>query len=373
MKDTLVVGLILALILFVYYLTLPAAGQGSQFIQESMSAVTFIAIFIAGAALFLWRHQVDLNEKVVVTRPTLTAIIAAVFLFISMFYLVGGIRDAISEPHYEAGKTFTQQYSWVIQFVFYSAVGTVLVYLSGRMKRTQGANEAQRTPAQPIGIFLVACGLCLCLALLLVYGLVGRIEVKDMGKYIEGLRAPFELLNVAAIAYFFMWTVERTIVGEGLTPESLATPVSALGVVLMLVSIGVYLFAIFGYVYSHYTMSVVLISLTGSVVLGFTGLIFMAVSNALHRREGMESNLLSTSMFVFGGVDIVLAIVIFIAGFDEYLRSAAPETNWLLAVVLFLIPGVLIEILVAPYLRNMEKGYRSTPAVEVRRKGRKRA
>jgi hypothetical protein len=321
-------------------------------INES-NALIYVIVFIAGAVLFVRMNRISLSERIKMTNSTLLAILASFFIFASIYYFIGGLHDTIITPQYSAAKDLRQAYGWILQFTVYTIIAYILILLSRHLKRTGDAGYFSRT--YPHGVLL---GIFIIVILFLgaVISGVGGGASRDTLGGLRNVERIFTMLIFGGLAYFFVWTVETIVRKQDLTLEAAAPPVIAMGVCCIVVSVISYTASIVEYTQGAFGIDGLVISIVGPAFFGIIGTLLLIIASAVFKSGFMEEEAVYTSLFILGTIYVLLAIVQFFLGFDDFIRSYAPNVRWVVAVLLFLIPGVLAH-LTAPFLREKGTAY----------------
>jgi len=332
-------------------------------VYNPLAAGGFFVAFVIGVIIFLWALA-DLKERTTATVPTILALIGIIFLFMSVYSFVSGIHDLLTFTKYETytKPTFGQQYGWLIQFIVYGIIGTVLMYISEYLrKHADETKSLMHSATLPLGAFLLLSTL-----LLFVSGFHTFLYTTDYTEYRQSLAWVIETFIFGIIAYAFLWASERIRRNEGVAKSIFSFPAASLGVIFILLALGAYTFGTLDYVYRDYGAKN-LNWLLESVVFSILGIAFSLLSDHLYWRDREESSVFSTSMFIAGAILLFPSVIQFIVGFNDFLYSSSPNAKWIVELVLLFIPGV-VAIALGEYARRSRRVPKSVPAEKVRKR-----
>jgi uncharacterized membrane protein SirB2 len=256
----------------------------------------------------------------------------------SLYSLVMGLHDLLTFTKYETTikPTFGQQYGWFIQFIVYSIIGLALIYAAEYTRKE--ANEMHSiipSAATPLGAFML-----LSTFLLFVSGFHNFMYLTDYTAYSQSLAWVVETFIFGIISYFLLSMSEKIRMAEDVTKSIFSFPAASLGVIFLLMTIGVYIFYSFDWVYRDYGVKN-LNWLVESVVYAVLGVAFSIIGDNLARKNGEEGTGFTTSMFIAGVILLAPAVGIFLFGFNDYLYSNNPNLKWFYELLFLLIPGIL--------------------------------
>lgn len=352
-----VVAVLLILFAYNYNMLFSPPGQANTESNNLLGAIDqsnvliYVIVFIAGAVLFVRMNRISLTERIKMTNSTLLAIFASFFIFASIYYFVAGFHDTIISPQYYAAKDLRQTYGWIVQFIVYLVIAYALIYLSRVLKKRSDVNHFART--YPHGVLLA---IFIIVILFIGATIAGMSEKKDVSWEIRNLENIFGVLIFGGLAYFFVWTVETIVRKQGLVREAASPAVIALGVCCIVISVITYTAATVEYSQGAFEFNVLVVSLAGPALFGIIGTVLLVVATVVFKSGVMEEDAVYTSIFVLGTIYILLAIIQLFIGFDDFMTSAQPDARWVLAVLLFLVPGVIANAL-APALRERGTEY----------------
>jgi hypothetical protein len=325
-------------------------GNGLLGVINESNVLIYIIVLIAGAVLFVRMNRISLTERIKMNNPTLLAILASFFIFASIYYFIAGFHDTVIAPQYSAGKDFRQTYGWLLEFFVYLFIAALLVYASRRLKSRPDVNHFART--YPHGVLLAI----FTLVIIFIGATIAGMGEQNVSLEIGSLQNIFTLLIFGGLAYFFVWTVETIVRKQGLTREAAAPAVIALGVCCVAISVVSYTATTVEYTKGTLGLMDLAIGLAGPIILGVIGTLLLIMATFVFKSGVMEEEAVYTSIFVLGTFYILLAIIQLFMGFDEFISSAEPNSRWVLAVLLFLVPGVIANAL-APFLRERGMEY----------------
>jgi hypothetical protein len=189
--------------------------------------------------------------------------------------------------------------------------------------------------ATPLGAFLL-----LSTFLIFVSGFHSFLYLTDYTDYRQSLAWLIETFIFGFMAYFLLNMSEKIRREEGVTKSLFSFPAASLGVVFLLMTLGVYIFYSFDWVYRDYGIKSVNWFIEAAVY-AVLGIAFSLIGDDLARREGEEATGFTTSMFIAGVVLLAPSVGIFLFGFNDFLYSSAPSMKWFYELLLLLIPGIL--------------------------------
>ncbi len=318
---------------------------------NASNVLIYVVVFIAGAVLFVRMNRISLTERIKMNNSTLLSILASFFIFAAIYYFVAGFHDTIISPQYSAAKDFRQTYGWILQFVVYLFIAAVLIRFSRALKERPDVNHFART--YPHGVLLA---IFIIIILFIAAAIVSMGEKRDITWEIRNLENIFGVLIFGGLAYFFVWTVETIVRKQGLTSEAAAPAVIALGVCCILISVISYTATAVEYFRGAFGFNDLVIGILGPAFFGIVGILLLIIATVVFKSGVMGEDAIYTSIFVLGTVYIMLAVIQLFIGFDDFVTSAQPNARWVLAVLLFLIPGIIANAL-APVLRERGTEY----------------
>lgn len=320
---------------------------GRYHIYNPLAKGGFMVAFLLGAMIFFW-SLVDLRERIRANIPTILALAGVLFLFMSAYSFVAGLHDLLTFTAYETTTkpTFGQQYGWFIQAVVYGIIGIAFVYLA-ELKRKEAGETRSVIPSvsTPIGAFML-----LSTFLLFTTGFHAFMHLKDYGDYRQSLAWVIETFIFGIIAYYLLKTSEKVRREEGVTKSIFSFPSLSLGILFTLITLAVYIFSSFDYIYRTYGAKD-LNWFVESVIFGALAVCFSILGDSIAKKEGEEPSGFPTSMYIAGVFLLILATLQFFIGFNEFLYSNNPELKWLWEFLLLGIPGA-IAVLAAEYARK---------------------
>jgi len=336
-------------------------GGTGYHVYNPLATEGLVAFFL-GFIIFSW-SLVNLRERIRATVPTILALLGVIFLFMSLYSFVSGFHDLLTFTTYETmtKPTFGQQYGWFIQFVVYGIIGTALMYAAERTRKNAGETRSIiPSITSPLGAFMLLSTL-----LLFVTGFHSFLYLTDYTEYRQSLAWVIETIIFGLASYYLLRTSDNINKTEGARKSIFAFPSASMGVIFILFALGVYLIGTADYVYSDYGTKT-LNWLLESFVYGALAVILTLKGDDLYRKEGEESSSFSTSMYVAGAVLLLPAVIIFLAGFNDYLYSSSPNLKWFIEFMLLIIPGAL-AIAAGEYTRRSQKPP-MLPAEKLKRK-----
>jgi flagellar biosynthesis protein FliQ len=327
-----------------------ATGVGRYHVYNPLASAGFLVSFIIGIIIFFW-SLMDLREKIKTNIPTILAIVGIIFLFMSLYSLVMGLHDLLTFTKYETitKPTFGQQYGWLIQFFVYGIIGLALMYAAEHTRKE--ASETRSTipsAATPLGVFLL-----LSTFLLFVSGFHSFMYLTDYSDYRQSLAWLIETFIFGFLAYFLLNTSEKIRRAEGMTKSIFSFPAASLGVVFLLMTLGVYIFYSFDWIYRDYGAKNIN-WFVEAVVYAVLGIAFSLIGDNLARKDGEEATGFTTSMFLCGVVLLAPAVGVFLIGFNDFLYSNNPSLKWFYELLLLLIPGIL-AVAAGEYTRRSKR------------------
>jgi len=325
------------------------AAAGGYHVYNPLAGGGFIA-FILGAIIFFWSLG-DLRERTKANIPTILALIGIIFVFMSVYSLVAGLHDLLTFTAYETAKkpTFGQQYGWFIQFIVYGIIGLVLLYYSELKRKEAGESRSIiPTASSSIGAFLL-----LATFLLFVSGFHSFMYLTDYTEYRQSLAWVVETFIFGLMSYYTLKMSENINRTEGRWKSIFTFPTAAMGVIFIILFLAVYIFGSLDWIYRDYGTKT-LNWFVEAVVFGALGVISSIISDNLSRQDGEESTGFSTSMYVAGVLLLLPAVVLFLAGFNDFLYSDSPNLKWVYELLFLVIPGIL-AIAAAEYTRRSKR------------------
>jgi len=324
--------------------------SGEYHIYNPLAAAGSFVAFVIGLIVLLW-SLADLRERIKANVPLILAILGIIFLFMSIYSIVAGLHDLLTFTKYETTikPTFGQQYGWFIQFIVYGIIGVALIYAAERLRKEAGeARSVIPSATSPLGAFLL-----LATFLLFVSGFHSFMYLTDYTEYRQSLAWVIETFIFGLMGYYMLKMSEKIRRSEGATKSIFSFPAASLGVILLLMTFGAYLFGSFDYIYRDYGVKN-LNWFIESAVYCILGVAFSLIGDSISWKDGEESNGFSTSMFIFGVLLLIPAVIQFLVGFNDFLYSSNPNLKWFYELLLLLIPGV-IAVLAGDYVRRTRR------------------
>jgi hypothetical protein len=350
-RGSLAIVLVVLAVLLAYNYNLTSsptqenAQSGLLGVINESNVLIYVIVFIAGAVLFVRMNRISLTERIKMNNPTLLAVLASFFIFASIYYFIAGFHDTVIAPQYSAAKDFRQTYGWLLEFFVYIFIAAVLVFYSRRLKNRPDVNHFART--YPHGVLLAI----FALVIIFIGATIAGMGEKNVSSEISSLQNIFTLLIFGGLAYFFVWTVETIVRKQGLTREAATPAVIALGICCIAISVVSYTATTVEYTRGTLGLGDLAIGLAGPAVFGIIGTLLLIIATVVLKSGVMEEEAAYTSIFVLGTFYILLAIIQLFIGFDEFISSDQPNSRWVLAVLLFFIPGIIANAL-APFIRE---------------------
>lgn len=269
----------------------------------------------------------------------------------SLYSFVMGIHDMLTFTKYETytKPTFGQQYGWLIQFVVYGIIGLALMYAAEYTRKE--ANETHSvipSATTPLGVFVL-----LSTFLLFVSGFHNFMYLTDYTQYLQSLAWVIETFIFGIISYFLLNMSEKIRRKEGVAKSIFSFPSASLGVVFLLMTLGVYIFYSFDWIYRDYGVKN-LNWFIEATVYATLGIAFSLIGDNLARRDGEEATGFTTSMFITGVVLLAPAVGVFLFGFNDFLYSSNPSLKWFYELLLLMIPGIL-AVAAGEYTRRTKR------------------
>ncbi|MEM3690792.1 MAG: hypothetical protein QXZ40_03655 [Candidatus Micrarchaeia archaeon] len=252
---------------------------------------------------------------------------------------------------YETTKkpTFGQQYGWFIQAIVYGIIGAILLYGAEYYRKEAGEERSVIPPVlSPIGAFML-----LSTFLLFTSGFHTFMHLKDYTDYRQSLAWVIETFIFGILSYYLLKVSENIRRKEGFPKSIFSFPSATLGVFFVIITLGVYIFSSFDYIYREYGAKD-LNWFFESLVFAALAIAFSKIGDDLSLKDGEEASGLKTSLYIAGIVLVLPAVLLFLFGFNEFLYSDSPTLKWLYEFLLLFIPGA-ISIITAEYLRKKRR------------------
>jgi hypothetical protein len=313
-----------------------AGGVGYHVYNPFNTGVLFM-LFIPGVLVAFWLWA-SLTEKVKSTLAIGLALAGAVFIFLGTFAFVSGVHDLLTFTTYEryTKPTIGQQYGWLIESIIVTLLGLGLLYLS-EWVRKQAEIEKSVVPSSlyPTGGFLI-------LATLFVFmlGFHNTLYATNYTKYRENLTWIIETFIFGVITYAIFRYSEKLRRLDGETKSIYTFPTAAIGAILIIITIGIYMFGSLDYIYRDYGEKH-LKWLFEAAVFGIIGYWFARKSDMLAQKDGEASTALPTSLYLSSAILFVASLIQFLWGLHDFLYSDNPNLKWLYEFLTLLIPSLI--------------------------------
>jgi len=317
--------------------SIAAMGAGGYHVYNPFASGAAMILFIPGVIILFWLWA-SLTDKIKSNLAIALALAGALVLFLGTFVFVSGVHDLLTFTVYEryTKPTFGQQYGWLIESIVFTILGLGLLYLGEWARKQAGINRSVLPSSlYPIGGFLI-------LATLVVFtsGFHNTIYATDYTQYRENLSWVIETFIFGIIAYGILRHIEGIRKAEGEAKSIYTFPTAAIGAILIVITLGVYMFGSLDYIYRDYGEKH-LKWLFEAVVFGVIGYWFARKSDKIAHEDGEVRTALPTSLYFSSALLLVTSLLQFLLGLHDFLYSNNPNLKWLYEFLTLLIPGLL--------------------------------
>jgi len=310
---------------------------GRYHVYNPLMGGGFLLAFILAVLILFWCF-VTLRETIKANIPTLLALGAVLFLFMASYSFVAGLHDLLTFTAYETTRkpSFGQQYGWFIQTIVYGIIGIILLY-GAEYYRKEAGEERSVIPSvlSPVGAFML-----LSTFLLFTSGFHTFMHLKDYTDYRQSLAWVIETFIFGILSYYLLKISENIRRTEGAVKSIFSFPSASLGVLFTIITLGVYIFSSFDYIYREYGVKD-LNWFVESLIFAALAIIFSILGDKLSLKDGEEANGFQTSLYVAGIFLILPAVLLFLLGFNEFLYSDSPTLKWFYEFLILFVPGAI--------------------------------